>query len=173
MIRQRPLTVATNMENEHGSTQADRPSGPAGRQPSGTGSGEEGRLVDQRVLGEGPGTSRVAVVGRTRRHSLLGGVVSALANPRKVKENYLRITAEQKGQAVAQARRIKCAVDIHEVAIRLKRGRPEEIAGAGIRMKDGIPMVFYTDGSLRHATGFKPGKAARKALKRLRRQQHG
>lgn len=43
----------------------------------------------------------------------------------------------------------------------------------GLRMLDGRPMVYFTDGSLRHVYGRKTAKAARKKLKLARRSMLG
>lgn len=83
----------------------------------------------------------------------------------------VKARAEVKGEAVSVARKIKNASDIPEVAEKMTPGggSPPQSTGIGIRMLDGKPMVWATDGSLRHALGRKTTKAARKALKRARR----
>ena len=94
-----------------------------------------------------------------------------------LKNNYVRAKAELKGEALSHARRILPAQDIPSVANKLagtnghhQPGAPQAIRTTGVRMLDGKPMVFFTDGSLRHALGRKTTKAARKALKRARHQ---
>jgi len=88
---------------------------------------------------------------------------------RDLKENYLRARAELKGEARSQARMIKNAVDVPQIASDLRPGKPEGIAGAFVRMKDGATMQFHTDGSLRHAFGKALTKAAKKRAKKERR----
>lgn len=94
------------------------------------------------------------------------------------KEKLAEVKAELKGEARSRARMVKQAKDVPELAERLNGakgvayvGAPRPIAGATIRMVDGKRMTFFNDGSLRHAHGVKPGKAARKALKRMRRRE--
>lgn len=94
---------------------------------------------------------------------------------REFKKNYRAVKAENEGKAVSVARLIKNLRDIIELAghqVKRKKGDPPRparpIPGAYVRMLDGRPMQFFTDGSLRHVAGRKPGKAKRKALKRLR-----
>jgi hypothetical protein len=89
-----------------------------------------------------------------------------------LKENIAREKAHLQGKGYSEARMIKNAIDIPEIAKHLNGANgaaPRAIAGAVVRMKDGKPMVFHTDGSLRHAVGRKTTKAARKELKRARR----
>ncbi len=66
------------------------------------------------------------------------------------------------------ARFIKAAQDVPEVAAKLQPGKPQ-FTGAGLRTLDNEPMVFFTDGSLRHAQKLVKGKAARKTFKAYRR----
>lgn len=89
----------------------------------------------------------------------------------RFKDNYERAKADLKGEARSHARRIKTAAEIPEVGDHLSRklqGAPQPTKVA-VRMLDGKPMMFYTDGSLRHALGKRITKAARKALKRAKR----
>lgn len=90
---------------------------------------------------------------------------------RELRENYDREKARIKGEARSQARMVKAAKDIEGIAESLTSGPAKPIQGAGVRMKDGKPMVFHTDGSLRHAHGRAIGKAARKLLKKARQEQ--
>lgn len=85
-----------------------------------------------------------------------------------LKENFRKEQARRKGLALSQARMVKRAADVEGLSDLLKPGAPRPITSGAVRMLDGKVMVFHTDGSLRHATGMKPGKAARKALKRMR-----
>lgn len=86
-----------------------------------------------------------------------------------LKENFRREVARRKGEARSEARMVKAARDVDGLREHLKNvPLATPIAGGAVRMLDGKVMVFHTDGSLRHAGGFKPGKAARKALKRVR-----
>lgn len=89
------------------------------------------------------------------------GVAAALLG-----QNIREAKAELDGKALSRARRIKPLSEIQA----LRPGKPVPTAIL-MRMKDGDPMRYFSDGSLRHATGFKPGKAARKALKRQRRKE--
>lgn len=86
------------------------------------------------------------------------------------KRNFEIEKARLSGTARSRARMIKQAKDVPGLADRLVPGggisRP---TGDAVRMLDGKPMVFFTDGSLRHLVGKKTTKAARKALKRARR----
>lgn len=86
------------------------------------------------------------------------------------REQWRRARAELQGVARSQAVMIKQAKDVPELEASLReRGKvPRPIPGATVRMRDGKLMIFYTDGSLRHYHGVKPGKAARKAIKRQR-----
>ncbi len=63
------------------------------------------------------------------------------------------------------ARRLVQAKDVPQVAKGLSDGPPQRL-GAAVKTRDNKAMVFYTDGSLRHAGGRIKGKAARKRLKR-------
>jgi hypothetical protein len=88
----------------------------------------------------------------------------------KLKHNYKVAKAELTGQAISRARLIKQLnqiVDPLKVAATHAATPVPQPTGVGIRMLDGAPMMFYTDGSLRHQYG-KPSKAARKKLKRGR-----
>lgn len=93
---------------------------------------------------------------------------------RELKENYKKAKAEFKGEARSQARLVYNGTEIPELAGKLNigQGRAHAIPAAFVRMKDGDPMQFYSDGSLRHALGKKPGKAARKEAKRLKRARN-
>ena len=88
----------------------------------------------------------------------------------ELKENYDKAKAELKGEARSVARIIKPFAAFGTVRT-VTDCAPVPVKGAVVRMLDGKPMVFYGDGSIRHITGHKPGKAARKALKR-ERQRH-
>lgn len=92
-----------------------------------------------------------------------------------LRKHYKEERAKQDGVAVSQARMVKQAKDIPEVRKQLAAvegpGGSQPIPGAGLRMLDGKPMQFFTDGSLRHALGKRVGKAARKAMKRARRDE--
>lgn len=80
-------------------------------------------------------------------------------------QNLRREKARLKGEALSYARRILPAAEVKGV---LEDG-PVRASGVTVRMFDGKPMVFHTDGSLRHALGRKVTKAARKQLKQARR----
>lgn len=84
------------------------------------------------------------------------------------------VQAEQKGEARSRARMIKQAHDIPELRKALDAhadGAARPIQGAGVRMLDGTPMQFFSDGSLRHPFGRKVTKAARKKIKRMRHER--
>lgn len=110
----------------------------------------------------------------------------------KFSENYKRVKAELTGKGKSFARLVKAARDIPGMLQERPKGQKKYhprtpyttmknlhrvpvargIAGAFVRMLDKKPMQFFTDGSLRHVLpGMKPGKALRKALKRLRQRQ--
>lgn len=107
---------------------------------------------------------------------------------RTFREKLDEVKAEQKGEARSHARLVKQAqaipelCDTQEITVEgktfsvqhLKKRAPgaAQPTKVGVRMLDGKPMVFFNDGSIRHAMGVKPGKAARKAMKRFRRQQN-
>lgn len=82
---------------------------------------------------------------------------------KELKDNVKR----EKGEAVSYARRLKPLAEVAKVES--PNGAPAP-TGIAVRMLDGNPMVYFNDGSLRHATGHKPGKAARKARKKARRK---
>lgn len=69
----------------------------------------------------------------------------------------------------SQGRLIKQMKDIPEAGDSYRPGEPAKPTNAIVTMKDGDPMRFHTDGSLRHAQGRIKGKAARKAFKKARR----
>jgi hypothetical protein len=102
---------------------------------------------------------------------MIGKIAGMLA------ENVRREKAHLEGRGFSEARMIKAAKDIPEVAKKLngangvtRIGAPQPLK-AGVRMLDGKPMQFFSDGSLRHAAGKRVTKAARKQLKRARRAQ--
>lgn len=98
-------------------------------------------------------------------------IKSVRAAWRIFRKNYQEIRAEQKGIALSRARLVKSAQSVDGLQKLLKpEEKPAPIAGATIRMMDGKPMTFHTDGSLRHALGRRAGKAARKAMKRDRQK---
>lgn len=81
------------------------------------------------------------------------------------KQRLRETRAELQGKALSRARMLKPLSEIRPGA--RKEGRPEP-TDVHVRMLDGKPMTFHSDGSLRHFFGSKPGKAARKALKKQR-----
>lgn len=88
-----------------------------------------------------------------------------------LKENYEKEKARLSGEARSEARMILNAKDIPQISGKLEgTGPAKPIPGVGIRMLDGKPMIFHTDGSLRHAMGRRLMKAERKALKKARRE---
>lgn len=91
----------------------------------------------------------------------------------KLKQNYREAKGAITGQAVSRARLIKQLtqiVDPNKVAEAHASTPVAQPTGITVRMLDGAPMMFHTDGSLRHSFG-KPSKAARKKLKRARRDK--
>lgn len=92
------------------------------------------------------------------------GVISEL------QKNFREAKAELKGEGISKAVRIRPLTEVQSVTVR-RPGEAAKPTNMRLRMPDGTPMVYFTDGSLRHMTGFKPGKAARKALKRAKRNQ--
>ncbi len=93
-----------------------------------------------------------------------------------LKENYEKAKAELKGEARSEARLVLNGHHVPMIQNQLRReGGPapaQRIPGAYIRMKDGNPMQYADDGSIRHAAGEKPGKAAKKARKKENRRRY-
>lgn len=88
----------------------------------------------------------------------------------ELKQNYAREKARLEGKALSHARRIKTANEIGGIMSSQKLGTTQaQPTTTAIRMFDGKPMMFFSDGSLRHAMTKKITKAARKELKRARR----
>lgn len=87
---------------------------------------------------------------------------------KELTKNYREAKAELKGEAISKAVRIKPLEEIDPNA--LQPNQPARPTQYLFRRPDGTPVRYWSDGSLRHATGHKPGKAARKALKRARRE---
>lgn len=83
-----------------------------------------------------------------------------------LKDNYRKAKADITGKATSRARRLKGLVEIDPSA--RKPGVPQP-TGIRTRTIDGKPMMFFTDGSVRHAFGRATTKAARKRLKQARR----
>lgn len=90
----------------------------------------------------------------------------------ELRKNYKEAKANLSGQAVSRARRIKPLAEIVGANFAAVKDGPVRPTSAQVRMIDGEPMRYFTDGSLRHATGYKPGKAARKARKKANRHGH-
>lgn len=89
------------------------------------------------------------------------------------KRNYVKAKGEITGEAKSVGRLVLGLRYIRQLAGQLTGGvtgkkfkPPKPIAGAYVRMLDGRPMQYWTDGSLRHVGGPKLGKAGRKTLKR-------
>lgn len=91
-------------------------------------------------------------------------MINVRAVGQEVAKNYRDEKARLQGKAISKARVLVTTPGD------LING-PARPTHTAVRMMDGDPMVRFTDGSWRHATGKKPGKAARKALKRARRKQ--
>lgn len=90
-----------------------------------------------------------------------------------LKQKYREEKAHLKGEGISHARMVKQAKDIPEIAEKLAvgSGPAQAIKGANITMKDGQPMAFFSDGSLRNLYGAKPeisGRQFRKLRKRVR-----
>jgi hypothetical protein len=82
------------------------------------------------------------------------------------KKHHAASKADLEGKARSKARIVKQLRDIDSSQIEVGPAKP---TGVVVRMLDGAPMRFHSDGSLRHAMGFKPGKKVRKAMKKARR----
>lgn len=96
-------------------------------------------------------------------------MIATLRNLGKsLSQNYREAKAGLTGKAISRARMIKALRDIDESLLR-KPGTPGAPKPTHIvlRMMDGKPMVYFTDGSLRHILGRAP---ARKAAKKARRE---
>jgi|SRR6185436_2572307 len=108
-----------------------------------------------------------------------------------LKHKYREAKAQLEGKAISKARLIKTltAIDFSQL---LSRRAPRRVGdrrltfkermqwlydhrprptSVGLRLMDGRPVVFFSDGSLRHAYGRAVAKAARKKLKRERRRR--
>jgi hypothetical protein len=81
---------------------------------------------------------------------------------RMFRQHFREAKAELQGVAISKARLLPSQAPVAD------HTGPPAPTNVGVRMRDGAPMRYFTDGSIRHATGFKPGKAARKAAKRRR-----
>lgn len=68
------------------------------------------------------------------------------------------------------ARRIKPMKEIDAAAVVFRPGRPPRPTSGSVVTLDGERLVFFSDGSLRHAGGVVRGKAVLKALKRARQK---
>lgn len=90
----------------------------------------------------------------------------------ELKKNYRIEKAKLEGKAMSQAVRIRPLAEVRELSkdTTVMPPGPARPTDARVRMPDGTPMVYWTDGSLRHLTGYKPGKAARKAQRRSRQR---
>jgi len=88
----------------------------------------------------------------------------------ELKQNFAEAKDHLQGKAHSKARMIKQLQDAAGDQLRTVTDRAPRRTRLMIRTLDGHPMMFFDDGSLRHATGHKPGKAARKVLKRARHQ---
>lgn len=112
----------------------------------------------------------------------------------KLKHHYREAKASIEGKAISKARLIKTltAIAANQLLSRKaprftkdrprrrltfkermqwlyeRRPRPTQV---GLRLLDGRPVVFFSDGSLRHAYGRSVAKAAYKKLKRARRRK--
>lgn len=89
---------------------------------------------------------------------------------RQLRENYNKAKAELVGKAVSRARLVFNGHHVPGLDVVTGKGprvaRP--IAGAFVRMMDGDPMQYHTDGSLRHAFGKPDKKERRRRIKKLR-----
>jgi hypothetical protein len=89
---------------------------------------------------------------------------------RELRDNYRKAKAQIDGKAMSAARLVYNGLHVPGLDIVTGKGprvaRP--IAGAFVRMMDGDPMQYFTDGSLRHALG-KPDKKQRRLRIKARR----
>jgi hypothetical protein len=78
--------------------------------------------------------------------------------------------AEREGKALSQSRRLLPLEEIDPSSV--GAGQAQQTKHL-VRMLDGQPMQYFSDGSLRHPLGraVARSKAVRKALKRARRRQ--
>lgn len=93
-----------------------------------------------------------------------------------LKQKYREEKAHLKGEGISQARMIKNAKDIPQISTELQTvaGPAKPISGANVRMHNGQPMTFFSDGSLRNGYGAKPaitGRQFRKLRKQVRRDR--
>lgn len=85
-----------------------------------------------------------------------------------LKAEYRKAKAESDGKAISRARRIRTYT---ELGLEPTKGIPRPTK-VHVRMLDGTPMVYFTDGSFRHFLGRAISRAAcRQARKRARRAQ--
>lgn len=114
---------------------------------------------------------------------------SLSAFPALIKRNFLQAKAELSGQAISRAVRIRTLREIdtahkfyekdkhNDKGVRIHSGRclvgggQPRPTGIKVRMLDGRPMQYFSDGSLRHALGraAAKSKAAFKAKRMARR----
>lgn len=90
---------------------------------------------------------------------------------RELRDNYRIAKAEIAGQALSRARLVFNGHHVPGLNMITGTGPrvAKPIAGSFIRMMDGDPMQYYTDGSLRHALG-KPDKVQRRLRIKARRK---
>lgn len=95
----------------------------------------------------------------------LGNLVRSLAR------NYKEAKAELQGVALSQARMLKGLKEILGLdAFKKQHVGPPRPTNINIMMRNGAPMTYYTDGSLRHTLSHdRRGKKARVRARRLRR----
>lgn len=89
-----------------------------------------------------------------------------------LRRKYQEAKAELTGQAISKARLIKRLVDIDQG--RLKDG-PAQPTGVVLKMLDGQPMMYYSDGSLRRVLGKKRphGVSARQMRRAVKARRRG
>jgi hypothetical protein len=120
----------------------------------------------RRVLQVG-GSSRA----NTIKNLLLKTIQQPKAVGQLVRAKYTEAKAELAGQAVTRGRLLRALKDVQPGLLRPRRssGAPEPTSVV-IRDMRGRPMVYFTDGSLRHVMGYKPTRAERRAAKTARRK---
>lgn len=108
---------------------------------------------------------KALVIGAGKTPSLLERLA------RKIEPTDAQLAEANKLPAYSrEAKRLKPAAEVIKNFV--KPGAPEVAKSTGVSlvMHDQEPMVYCTDGSLRHAGGRVKGKALRKAIKRARRR---
>jgi hypothetical protein len=89
-------------------------------------------------------------------------------------QKYHEEKARLKGEGISKARMVKQAKYIPEIATALTvNGPAKPIPGANVKMHDGDPLTFFTDGSLRSSFGAWPDVSPRQRRKAIKRARAG